>query len=155
MTHLTMPVIRLSVILAALLVPAGLNAASAHIKKVLPHFLDRDGLHTLSPSLYERDAYQKELRRKPELRSGLRFDVQWSGSRKVPMVLRIELRGNKDGAETTADIHREVTRRGWLSKWTSVELAGEDYKQFGDLVAWRATIWAGPQLMAEQRSFLW
>ena len=146
---------RFACVMLALLIPASVDAASAHLKKVLPHFIDRDGLHTLSPSLYERDAYQRELRRKPELRSGLRFDVQWKGSRKTPMVIRVELRGAKDGAETTADIHRQVVRRGWFSKWSSVELTGDEYAKLGELVAWRATIWAGDQLMDEQRSFLW
>ena len=112
-----------------------LNAASAKLIKVLPHFIDREGRHTLSPSLYERDAYQQELRLKPEMRSGLRFDVQWKGSRKVPLVLRIELRGNRTGTETHSDIHKEVKKRGWLNKWSSVELTGEDYRNFGELVA--------------------
>ena len=49
------------------------EAASAKIIKVLPHLLDRDGRHTLSPSLYERDAYQAILRAHPIQRSALRF----------------------------------------------------------------------------------
>lgn len=147
--------VRLSLILVVLLCPALLNAASARLNKVLPHFIDRNGQHTLSPSLYERDAYQAELRRKPELRSGLRFDIQWKGSRKVPLVLRVELRGNRGGAETTADVYRKVIRRGWFSKWSSLELTGDDYSNFGELVAWRATLWSGDQLLDEQHSFLW
>jgi hypothetical protein len=138
-----------------LLFPTLLNAASASLNKVLPHFVDREGRHTLSPSLYERDAYQAELRRKPEMRSGLRFDVQWKGSRNVPLTLRVELRGNRAGAETTADIYKPVTRRGWWSKWSALELTGEDYKSFGEMVAWRTTLWAGDQLLDEQHSFLW
>ena len=146
---------RLSLTLVLLLFPALLNAASAKLLKVLPHFVDREGRHTLSPSLYERDAYQQELRLKPEMRSGLRFDVQWKGSRKVPLVLRIELRGNRTGTETHSDIHKEVKKRGWLNKWSSVELTGEDYRNFGELVAWRTTLWAGEELLDEQHSFLW
>ena len=44
---------------------------------MLPHYLDKEGRHTLSPSLYERDAYQAILRQNPEKRGGMRFDVQW------------------------------------------------------------------------------
>jgi hypothetical protein len=32
---------------------------------------------------------------------------------------------------------------------------GENYKNFGELVAWRVTLWAGDQLLGEQKSFLW
>ena len=32
--------------------------AASKISKVLPHLLDKQGRHTLSPSLLERDAYQ-------------------------------------------------------------------------------------------------
>jgi hypothetical protein len=131
------------------------DAATAKIQKVLPHFIDREGRHSLSPSLYERDAYQAQLRQKPEMRAGLRFDVQWKGSRGVPLVLRVELRGNHGGTETTANIHHEVRGRRWFSKWSALTLTGEDYKKFGELVAWRATVWEGDQQLAEQRSFLW
>src|SRR5690348_1436186 len=53
------------------------EAAGARIIKVLPHLLDRDSRHTLSPSLYERDAYQSFLRKNADQCAGLRFDVQW------------------------------------------------------------------------------
>ena len=35
----------------------------------------------MSPSLYERDAYQARLRAHPEHRYGMRFDVQWRADR--------------------------------------------------------------------------
>ena len=44
---------------------------SGKVVKVLPHYLDLEGRHTLSPSLYERDAYQAVLRQHPERRSGI------------------------------------------------------------------------------------
>src|SRR6266567_3807500 len=59
----------------------GTEAASGRIIKVLPHLLDRGGRHTLSPSLYERDAYQAFLRKNPGQCSGLRFDIQWKANR--------------------------------------------------------------------------
>ena len=51
--------------------------ATGRVIKVLPHFLDLQGRAALSPSLYDRDAYQAVLRDHPEKRSGLRFDMQW------------------------------------------------------------------------------
>ena len=44
------------------------GASTGRVFKVLPHFLDTNGVHTLSPSLYERDAYQAHLRQHPEKR---------------------------------------------------------------------------------------
>src|SRR5690348_10649157 len=83
--------------LTAMALPA--PAADGRVIKVLPHFLDLDGKHTLSPSLYGRDAYQYFLRQHPEKRSGVRFDIQWkaTGTAAEPMKLRIELRGTAKG----------------------------------------------------------
>src|SRR5258705_13546151 len=53
------------------------SAATGRIIKVLPHFLDLKGRHSLSPSLYDRDAYQARLRDHREERSGMRFDIEW------------------------------------------------------------------------------
>src|SRR4051812_18089333 len=75
------------------------NAATGRVIKVLPQFLDLKGQHTLSPSLYDRDAYQLVLRNNPEQRSGMRFAVQWKAhdSSSAPLKLRIELRGTATG----------------------------------------------------------
>lgn len=109
----------------------------------------------LSPSLYERDAYQAHLRQNPELRAGLRFDVQWKGSRKLPLTLMVELRGARNQEATETRIYTPVRGRGWFSSWSSVSLEATEYEKFGELVAWRATLWTGEQLLAEQHSFLW
>jgi hypothetical protein len=131
------------------------QAASTKIIKALPHFLDREGRHSLSPSLYDRDAYQAFLRRSPKERSGLRFDVQWKAYSSDELKLRVEMRGAQQKEATTAILEGPVRQTGLFSKWTSLKLAGEDYKQFGELVAWRATLWDGGKLLAEQKSFLW
>jgi len=130
-------------------------AATARLIKVLPHFLDREGRHALAPSLYERDAYQAVLRKNPRLRSGLRFDVQWKSYRATPLKLRVELRGSDGKAPTTAALEIELPRSGLFSKWSSVTIRDEDYESFGELVAWRATLWDGSTRVAEQKSFLW
>ncbi len=54
----------LNIILSALLLATAWSATAAPAKviKVLPHFLDQKGRHALSPSLYDRDAYQAHLR---------------------------------------------------------------------------------------------
>jgi hypothetical protein len=130
-------------------------AATAKIIKVLPHFTDREGRIALSPSLYERDAYQAVLRSKLEQRSGLRFDVQWKASTRSPLALRVEMRGIREQKPTTAMIEAPVQHRGLFRKWAIVALSGADYRAFGEMRAWRATLWDGQNLVAEQKSFLW
>jgi hypothetical protein len=34
-------------------------------------------------------------------------------------------------------------------------MAGDDYKKFGNVVAWRVTLWADDRMLGEQESFLW
>jgi hypothetical protein len=139
--------------LAATAFPA--TATEARIVKVLPHLLDLKGRHCLHPSLYERDGHQAYLRQHPAERSALRFDVQWKAARSQtgPLTLRIEAQGSR--ADSPISVEREVRKRGRFSQWTPVILAGEVYAKFGDLISWRATLWEGPKLLAEQKSFLW
>lgn len=131
------------------------QAASANIYKVLPQFVDREGRHLLSPSLYERDAYQALLRQKPELRSGLRFAVLWKARGASQLTLRVEMRGSHENRSTTAVIESNEIPRRWFRQWSAVTFTGEEYKAFGDLLAWRVTLWDKDTLVAEHKSFLW
>ena len=138
-----------------LLLAAPLMAAEGKIHKVLPHFVDKQGRHTLSPSLYERDAYQAVLRNDPTQRDGLRFDVHWKGRKSAALKLRIDGHGSKNEEATNFSIELPVKPPGLFSKWTSLTVRGEKYTAIGDLRSWRATLWDGDQLIAEQKSFLW
>lgn len=132
--------------------------ATGRVIKVLPHFLDLKGRAALSPSLYDRDAYQVELRDHPEKRSGLRFDMQWKikGTVWSDLKLRVELRGVAQGESPKQMIlERDLDGGGWFSHWTSVTLIGQDYKTIGEVTAWRVTLWEGADLLGEQKSFLW
>src|SRR5687767_192398 len=71
------------------------NAQSEKIVKVLPHFLDTKGRASISPSLFDRDAYQEVLRTSPKKRSGLRFGVQWKASYFPSLKLRVEAKGGQ------------------------------------------------------------
>lgn len=135
--------------------PASVQGASARLVKVLPQFIDHQGRVALNPSLYERDAYQAHLRAHPEERAGLRFAVQWKSRDTREVKLRLELRGNRGKNGTTALIEENVKYRGLFSAWSKVALTGEAYKNFGELSAWRATLWADDKMIAEQKSFLW
>ena len=143
----------LAVLASALVV----NAGSAKVIKVLPHFLDLKGRTSVNPSLFDRDAYQNELRSDPAKRSALRFDVQW----KAPyydydaLALRIETRGIKGRVPTTNTLERPLRLSGTFSHWTALKMSGETYENFGELIAWRATLVSGTNVVAEQKSFLW
>jgi hypothetical protein len=137
--------------------PVALEAGGkGRIFKVLPHYVDLQRRHSLSPSLYERDAYQAFLRQNPDSRSGIRFDVHWKARINQPsgLTLRLEVRGSRtDPADPI--ILEAPLRPGFFGRWTPLLLQGDDYAGFGELVAWRATLWNGPDRIAEERSFLW
>ena len=144
-------------LLAVLAFALAAHAESAKVIKVLPHFLDLKGRDTVNPSLFDRDAYQNELRSSPSKRSALRFDVQW----KAPyydydaLTLRIEANGMKGRVATTNVMERPLRLSGIFSHWTALKMSGETYENFGELISWRATLLSGTNVVAEQKSFLW
>jgi hypothetical protein len=131
------------------------NPVTGRVQKVLIHYLDAAGRHTLSPSLYERDAYQAKLRKDPSLCSGLRFEIQWktSAPASAPLQLRLEIRSSKDPQLMT--INETVHRRPWYDRWTRVSLDKAAMDRLGEVVAWRVSLWDGERMVADQRSFLW
>jgi len=140
------------------LLSASADNAPARVMKVLPHFLDTNGVHTIYPSLYERDAYQAYLREHPEKRTGIRFDVQWKNRAPVfgKLTLRVELRGIVEGKLPRQRIlQQDVEPSGWFGRWTSLGLIGREYRDFGEVTAWRVTLTEDNQILAEQKSFLW
>ena len=145
---------------SACLMAAAVSAepATGRVMKVLSHYLDLKGRHTLSPSLYQRDVYQAQLRQHPEQRSALRFDVQWKakGADTAQLRLRVELRGVvKGGLPQKLVLEQPVKRGKWFSTWSALTLSGSEYKAFGELTSWRVTLWDGERLLGEQKSFLW
>jgi hypothetical protein len=137
-----------------------LNAegATGRVLKVLPHFLDLKGRHTISPSLFDRDAYQAVLRQHPEQRSALRFDIEWKskGSPDAPFKIRAEVRGvARENLPMELTLERTLEPAGWFGRWTSLTLKDEDYRKLGEPTAWRVTLWDGTRLLSEQKSFLW
>ncbi len=130
------------------------NAQSEKIIKVLPHFLDAKGRASISPSLFDRDAYQAQLRANPDKRSGLRFDVQWKAWYYPSLLLRIEAKG-AHGREPKVITIEQPVKPGNFSRWTSMSLTGAAYTNFGELISWRATLLSGTNVIAQQKSFLW
>jgi hypothetical protein len=145
------------VLLGFLLSTAVVQAAEGKVCKVLPQFLDKKGRQSLSPSLYERDAYQFYLRRHPQLRKSLRLEVLWKakGVDWQKTKLRAELRGLLTNSLQTVTLEEPVKKSGFLGSWAEFNLTGDEYKKFGELIAWRVTLWEGDRQLSEQQSFLW
>jgi len=143
---------------AALAMACPAEAATGKIIKVLPQFLDLKGRNSLTPSLYERDMYQANLREHTNLCSGMRFNVQWKskGEATAPLKLQVEIRGVAHGDfPKQLVLEKPVKAGGKFSHWAELDLLGEQFKSFGQVTAWRATLWEGPRLLGEQKSFLW
>jgi len=119
--------------------------------------LDQKGRVALSPSLFDRDAYQARLHENTNLVSGVRYDVLWSASHAgdAPLTVRVELRGVGTNNLPRLKTLETRVKPGLFRKWTDLKLEGEEYRQFGAVTAWRATLWADDQLLSEQKSFLW
>jgi hypothetical protein len=151
-------VLRLALVFTAVVL-AGVSTSAAadsvKIKKVLWFYIDKEGRQSLSPSLFDRDAYQAELRGNPTKRSGLRFDVQWIAPPGADLVLRVEMRGSIGTTNTTSTVQGRVKKSGPFSRWTKLKLSDEEYRNVGELVAWRATLHQGDLQVAEHKSFLW
>jgi len=139
-----------------LMVCATVSAATGKVIKVLPQFLDLKGRVALSPSLYDRDAYQAYLREHTTNVSSMRFVVQWKARGSSDLKLRVEVRGVAQGGLPPNLVLEQPVKTGLLfNRWAYLPLSGEDYKRIGEVTAWRATLWDGDQLIGEQKSFLW
>ena len=156
MRRLYMTLFLLGSLFAAGAADAVVHAPSGSVVKVLPLLLDLKGRDAVSPSLFDRDAYQFYLREHTNEVSTVRFDVLWSTANtgKSELKLRLELRGlDTNGLPRLATLEQTVTPH-FFRHWTSFK-PNDDNKNFGDTTAWRATLWAGGQMLGEQKSFLW
>jgi hypothetical protein len=143
----------LSLVLA---LPLGAEV-TGKIVKVLPHHLDNAGHHTLSPSPFDRDAYQFQLRNNPNLVSGVRFDIHWKAkhAKSVALRLRLELLTTTSTKSKPLVFELPVAAKSGRARWTKIPVVGQDFEQAGDIIAWRVTLWDGGAQVAEQKSFLW
>jgi hypothetical protein len=133
------------------------DAVAGKVVKVLPFLVDQQGRIAKSPSLFDRDAYQAYLRAHPNLVSGIRYDVLWSAKNagESKLKLRIELRGLDTSKLPKFKTLETEVKPGFFRQWTELTLSGEEFKNFGSVTAWRATLWDGDRQVAEQKSFLW
>lgn len=143
------------ILLGAISMQPVVRADDARIIKVLPHLLDAKGRNALSPSLFERDAYQLHLRQHPQEVSALRFDVQYKAPAGKPLALRLELRGAKMPAGKSRIFETDIVPRRFFASWGELHLDKKLYEEIGQIQAWRATLRDGETELAELKSFLW
>ncbi len=142
---------------AVLAADAAPITATGTVYKVLPLLLNLEGHDATSPSLFDRDAYQAYLRLHPKEISGIRYDVLWRarGTGTNATRLRVELRAvGPDGSPRVKTLETPVSP-GRFRHWAELPLLGDDYVKLGRVVAWRATLWSGDQMLGTQQSFLW
>jgi hypothetical protein len=143
--------------LALLLIAPSVWASEGRVIKVLPQLLDSKGRQALSPSLYERDAYQFILRKSPDKQAALRLAVQWKAKNVdwSKLRLRAEMRGLIEDNLHLVTIEQQIRKSGRFSHWAELKIEGAAFRDFGQLVAWRVTLWEGDKQLAELESFLW
>ncbi len=148
--------LKLSILLTFLLV-FSVQAGSVKIFKVLPHYLDKDGHNTLSPSLFERDRYQALLRLDQTKCLTIRFDVQWRNTLKNfdDLSITVEMRGPKTNSPTISFSEKISSRKSIWSHWTKIRIPEESFRELEGLEAWRVLIKDGDEVLKEERSFMW
>jgi len=52
-------------------------------------------------------------------------------------------------------LEKKVEPTGLLGRWSDLVVSGERYRKFGEVTAWRVTLWEDDELLGEQKSFLW
>jgi hypothetical protein len=148
---------RLLTVLSLFVAMAAFAAGTGKVVKVLPFLVDVQGRIAKSPSLFDRDAYQAYLRIHTNEVSGIRYDVLWKAkdTEGGKLKVRVELRGTLADTLPKSKVLEAEIAPGNSGEWTEIKFTGDDYRNFGPIVAWRATLWSGADQVGEQKSFLW
>jgi hypothetical protein len=86
-------------------------------------------------------------------RFGDYFDFFWSTRRSANVTVRLEYRQEKLHAHVQAQEISYASVRG--SKHTEFRVIGDDYLDYGRVIAWRCLLIEDGTVVAENRSFLW
>jgi len=131
--------------------------AEGKVYKVLTHLLDLKGKHRLSPSLFERDAYQEQLRANPQLVSGAAFEIHWKAKdgHKKDNVIQIQIRGSKNYQDKPLTKTIKVKGRKYFKTWSRITLSKKEMQDIGKIVAWKVSLLDEEKVISEHFSFLW
>jgi hypothetical protein len=87
----------------------------------------------------------------------MRLAVQWKAKKVdwTKLNLRAEMRCLQEDNLHIVTIEEPAVKNGHYSSWSEFRIEGADYKAFGQLVAWRVTLWEGDHQLGQLESFLW
>ena len=128
------------------------------VLKVNRNLLDNLGYETFAVGDLKKEAdYQYMLRHSPLKQKGVRFHIKWKAPRRSGAIrLVLDVQGLNAANLTTRDT---VTQNypdmdGW-AEWSTIDITGKQFKQIGEIMAWRVTICSGDRVMAELPSANW
>jgi len=100
------------------------DAVKGRLIKTLPLFLDLKGRDSLSPSLYDRDAYQVYLRQHPEERSASAsmYCGRAKNHRPPNSKCALKLRGISTNSLPSQTTLEQETQPKFFRRWTSVKI---------------------------------
>jgi hypothetical protein len=87
-------------------------------------------------------------------REGYYYTVMWKvADRSQPATLRMEyLRGSTGSKKYVKEVIIEAPRR---SNTTELAIVGDEYKDLGQITAWRISLVQGKTILAGEQSYLW
>jgi len=77
-------------------------------------------------------------------------NVDWNN-----LKLRAEIRGLDGDTIRNVTIEEPAIKAGLFGNWAELKIDRAEYASFGELVAWRVTLWEGEHQLGELQSFLW
>jgi len=83
--------------------------------------------------------------------------VQWKAKKVdwAKLRLRAEMRCLLGDDLHTVTMEEPAVKNGHFSSWSEFRIEGADYKTFGQIVAWRVTLFEGDHQINQLESFLW
>lgn len=128
------------------------------VTKVNRTLLDKNGYETdIVGDLKGEAVYQYKLRHQPQNQYGARFHIKWKGPKGASRIrLVLDVQGLTPSNESTrATIARDLPDLDGWAEWTTLDITGTQFKQLGEIMAWRVTILAQDRVMAELPSANW
>jgi hypothetical protein len=87
-------------------------------------------------------------------REGNYYTIFWSvADPRQPVTLRFEYRQGKTGSKLMA-VERAIEKPA-RHNTTDVEITGDSFQEGGHVVAWRASLVRGKEVLATRQSYLW
>ena len=88
-----------------------------------------------------------------QAREGHYFDFWWRAERPANVTVRLEYQQQKLGAYVLAQEIDVPAARGTIE--TKFKVVGDDYREYGKVIAWRALLIENGKIVALTQSFLW